>query len=137
MGELANCPRCNALFVKGLRSVCENCFKEEEKKFQTVYDYLRPRKNRQATIPQIVDDTGVEEDYIYKFVKEKRLRVSQFPNLNFPCERCGKPIDDGKLCKSCADGLVSDLNQQAEVEQRNQKNKRERQQTYFSVRKDK
>lgn len=31
MGELANCPKCNALFLKTkLQTVCQACIKEEE-----------------------------------------------------------------------------------------------------------
>ena len=38
MGELDNCANCGKLFVKVTRNVCPDCVKEEEKKFQTVYD---------------------------------------------------------------------------------------------------
>lgn len=44
MAELANCARCNAVFVKGVRSVCQNCYKEEEKEFETVCRFLREQK---------------------------------------------------------------------------------------------
>lgn len=45
MGELANCPKCGSLFVKTrLRSICDACYQEEEKAFETVYNFLRKRK---------------------------------------------------------------------------------------------
>ncbi|MBP2078905.1 TIGR03826 family flagellar region protein [Oceanobacillus polygoni] len=117
MAELANCVRCNAVFVKGLRDVCQNCYKKEEDAFQTVYRYLRERKNREATLLEIIDATGVEESLIIKFIKEKRLLPSDFPKLAYPCERCGNEITSGKLCISCSEELKSDLNAYEKTEQ--------------------
>lgn len=38
MSQLANCPRCNALFMKSsFQTVCVSCLKEEERAFETVY----------------------------------------------------------------------------------------------------
>ncbi|WP_053218572.1 TIGR03826 family flagellar region protein [Virgibacillus senegalensis] len=137
MGELMNCPRCDALFVSGVRSICQDCYKEEERAYTTVYNYLRPRKNRQATIPEIVEATGVDEEIIYKFIKEKRLRPSQFPNLTYPCDRCGTMISDGNLCNNCLTEMQADLDEQRkldEIARRNQQNVQEAN-TYYTVEK--
>ena len=138
MGELENCVNCGKLFVKVTRDVCPDCVKEEEKKFQTVYDFMKKRANRQATIPEIVEGTGVEEDLIIRFVKEKRLRAAQFPNLTYPCEKCGKAIQDGRLCTACSKELSSDLAYQDQIDQvaeRNQAEENRKASTYFSVNK--
>src|SRR5699024_11374641 len=87
MGELANCSRCNNVFVKTLRDICQQCYREEEEAFETVYRFLSQRKNREATLMEIVEATGVEEELVIKFIKEKRLRTSQFPKLAYPCEK--------------------------------------------------
>ncbi|WP_371069784.1 TIGR03826 family flagellar region protein [Sediminibacillus sp. JSM 1682029] len=137
MGELMNCPRCGTLFVSGVRSICQDCYKEEERAYTTVYDFLRPRKNRQATIPEIVEATGVDEEIIFKFVKERRLRASQFPNLTYPCERCSTKISEGKLCHSCQTEMKSDLDEQkklVEIAERNKQNVNETN-TYYTVEK--
>jgi flagellar operon protein (TIGR03826 family) len=110
MGELMNCPKCNALFVKSLHSVCEKCRKEEELQFDKVYTFLRKKENRSATITEIAEGTGVNEDLIMKFVKEGRLRTAMFPNLGYPCDRCGTQIQQGKLCLACLDNLQQGLN---------------------------
>ncbi|MDX8044594.1 TIGR03826 family flagellar region protein [Gracilibacillus sp. S3-1-1] len=122
MAELANCIRCDKVFVKTTSSVCPECIKEEEKQFQIVYKFLKKRENRQATIPEIVEATGVKEDIILQFVRDNRLRTSHFPNLAYPCERCETPITKGKLCSNCQGELTSDLNYAAEVERVKQKN---------------
>ncbi|PAV31075.1 hypothetical protein CIL05_04700 [Virgibacillus profundi] len=116
MAELANCSRCNTVFVKGVRDICQNCYKEEEKAFDIVYRFLRQRKNREATMVEIVKATGVEEELIIKFIKENRLRTSEFPKLAYPCERCGTHIVTGKLCESCTKEIRNDLERHEEIE---------------------
>ncbi|WP_284139262.1 TIGR03826 family flagellar region protein [Virgibacillus sp. LDC-1] len=134
MAELANCPHCGAVFVKGIREICQACYKEEEKAFQIVYDFLRVQKNREATLLEIVEATGVEKELIIKFIKENRLRKSQFPKLGYPCDRCGKDIRSGKLCNQCAAELKKDLEQHDKLEQLSEERKNAEKQkvhTYF------
>lgn len=132
MAQLANCTKCGKLYAKTVRDICPDCVKEYEKMFEIVYAFLRKRENRQATIPEIVEATGVEESVILKFVKEKRLRPSQFPNLSFPCERCGTPIIEGKLCSKCVGTLQSELQQHEEMEKKKKAEEAARTRTYFT-----
>jgi len=125
--SLANCPNCGDLFVKSVfRTICEKCFREEEKQYETVYNYLRKRENRTAMMAQVVEATGVKESLIIKFVKEGRLHLSQFPNLGYPCDRCGTLIREGKLCTDCSTDIqkqIDDLHR-AEEEKRKQAQRR-------------
>mgnify|MGYP001174086194 FL=1 len=135
MGELANCMNCNEVFVKTVRDICQKCYEAEEEAFEIVYRFLTKRKNRQATIMEIVEATGVEEDLIIKFVKEKRLRAADFPNLNYPCEKCGQPITTGRICEQCSSEMIKELKFQEEIEQQiNQRKKaeRDRENVYYS-----
>ncbi|WP_152655254.1 TIGR03826 family flagellar region protein [Oceanobacillus sp. CFH 90083] len=133
MGELANCERCNRVFVKQLRGICNECYQKEEADFRTVYNFLRKRDNRKATIRQIVAATGVDESLIYKFIREKRLQPSSFPNLSYPCERCQQPITEGSLCESCQTQLKEDLIQHDAVESIQKKGlKEEKEATYYA-----
>src|SRR5690625_6316215 len=75
MHELANCANCNQVFVKTVRDICRDCYEAEEKAFEIVYRFLSKRKNREATLKEIVEATEVEESLIIKFIKEKRLRT--------------------------------------------------------------
>ncbi|WP_085991345.1 TIGR03826 family flagellar region protein [Oceanobacillus senegalensis] len=118
MADLANCSRCGAVFVKGIRDLCQNGYLEEEKAFQTVYNFLKERKNRQATMKEIVEATGVEERLITKFIREKRLLISKFPNLAYPCEGCGADITSGKLCRNCQESFKKDLQIQNELDKK-------------------
>jgi flagellar operon protein (TIGR03826 family) len=109
--NLENCPNCGRLFVKNqFRDICDVCYREEEKEFEKVYAYIRKRENRMAKMQQVVEATGVEERLIIKFIKTGRLQLANFPNLGYPCDRCGSLIRDGKLCSAC----MQDLNKQIE-----------------------
>ena len=116
MAELANCARCNAVYVKNLQDICRNCYQEEESAFQTVYSFLRVRKNREAKLTEIVEATGIEESLITKFIREKRLLPVNFPNLSYPCARCGGGITSGSICIDCTRELKEDLEGFAETE---------------------
>ena len=137
MGELANCSRCGTVYVKTIRDICQDCFKKEEEAFQSVSQFLREKKNREATILEIVEETGVEEELIIKFVKERRLQPTDFPNLAYPCERCGNGITTGKLCENCQKELKNDLAVLEEEERMKQeREERERENIYFSFNQD-
>lgn len=135
MQGLANCPQCGAVFVKSLREICPSCYKAEEASFDMVYQFLRKRENREATIIEIVAATDVEEKLIIRFVKENRLRTSQFPQLTYPCERCGEPIVTGKVCSNCSNQLLKDLAVHEEIEEKNQQKIEERKKTkiYYTL----
>ncbi len=133
MSEITNCPRCNALFMKNkFRDVCENCYKEDEKMYERVYQFLKKRENRAATMETVITQTGVEEELLYKWVKKGRIQTKLFPNLGYPCDKCGKIITSGKLCQGCTDSLKKDLQQyEANIEW---KEKMKEQRTYYTSR---
>lgn len=140
MAELANCKYCGNVFVKSMRDICQACYKEEESAFQKVANFLRQRKNRTATLYEISDATGVEEEQIIKFLKEKRLTSSQAPMLSYPCERCGTDITEGIICLNCKNELTKDLQEyekyEMEKSKEEQKNKAG-ESTYYSFNKHK
>lgn len=122
MAELANCIQCGKVFVTQHRELCPECYRAEEKAYKKVYDFLRQRKNREATTLEVVEATGVTEELIIKFIKEKRLRPSMFPKLGYPCERCGSYILTGKICFNCSMELKKELKQLEEIEKIQEKN---------------
>jgi flagellar operon protein (TIGR03826 family) len=134
MAELMNCPKCGRLFVKSqFRDVCEQCYREEEALFEKVYQFLRKRENRTATMAQVVKETGVSERLITKWIKAGRLKLVQFPNLGYPCEKCGKMIREGRICKECNIDLQKQLKQ---LEQEQQRLRQRNKETYYVSDKD-
>ncbi|WLR55537.1 hypothetical protein LC048_00495 [Mesobacillus subterraneus] len=117
--DLQNCPKCDSLYVKNkFRDVCEKCWREEEAAYDTVAKYMRKRENRAATVVQVVEATGVQEDLILKFIRSGRFQLTQFPNFGYPCDKCGAVIREGRLCASCAGELMADLRTVQKEEQR-------------------
>lgn len=126
MGELANCPVCDTLFVQTqFRSVCDKCHKEEEKKYEAVYAFLRKRENRKALLDEVVEGTGVSKDLILKFIRNGRIQLSSFPNLGYPCEKCGTLIRNDRLCGSCGNDIKKQLHQVEQEAQISERNKRQ------------
>jgi flagellar operon protein (TIGR03826 family) len=121
--NLENCPNCGGLFVRNqFRDICESCYREEEKEFEKVYHFLRKRENRMATMAQVVKATGIKESLLIKFIKSGRLKLAQFPNLGYPCDRCGTLIREGRLCINCS----THLNKQLEMLQKEEEMKKRR-----------
>lgn len=135
MDEITSCPNCGDIFVKNkFRDVCQKCWKAEEEAYERVYKFIRKREKRAATIQQVVDATEVEEEMILKFIKKGRLQTAQFPNLGYPCDKCGKIIQTGKICGSCAEELRKELEaHNAQVEWKKEIEKKEKSTTYFAV----
>ncbi|MCF6410144.1 TIGR03826 family flagellar region protein [Pseudalkalibacillus salsuginis] len=109
MAELANCPQCNRIFVKAFRQVCDVCFKEKEKMYELVYKFIRKKVNREASLWEVHEGTGVPEKTIIRFVKEGRIRAHQLRNIAYPCERCGKNIHNGRICDDCNGDMKNEL----------------------------
>ncbi|OCA89013.1 TIGR03826 family flagellar region protein [Pseudobacillus wudalianchiensis] len=137
MGEIVNCPRCGDLYMENaFRDVCAKCAKEEEQLYETVYKFLRQRENRAATIERVVEVTGVDEVLIHKWMKKGRLHAAHFPNLGYPCDRCGAIINKGKICGNCSNDIETDLKQiQREEAFAAEKVKHEKHTTYFAANK--
>lgn len=135
--NIKNCESCGAVFVDPVRTICRDCYYAEEEAFQTVYRFISKRKNREATIGQIVKATGVEEDLIIKFMKQNRLRASQFPKLAYPCENCGVDIVEGRLCEDCANEIKRNLSVHQDVERIRKEMKEEQDPVYYTINKDK
>lgn len=131
MAELGNCPKCGDIYVlNNIRDVCLNCYKQEEADYEKVYQFIRKKQNRTAQMEEVVEATGVEKTLIYKFIKKGRIKLAQFPNLGYPCAKCGTIIREGKLCKPCTTGIQSDLQLVEKEEER--KKELQKRNTYFT-----
>lgn len=135
--NLKNCENCGVVFVDPVRDICRDCYYKEEEAFQTVYRFLSHRKNREATISQIVEETKVEEELIIKFMKQNRLRASQFPKLAYPCENCGADIIEGRLCMDCTVKLKKDIAIQQDIDAIKEEKKRKAEQVYYTINRNK
>ncbi|OIJ22361.1 hypothetical protein BKP45_06920 [Anaerobacillus alkalidiazotrophicus] len=136
MAEILNCPRCNKIFVKNLRDVCTDCAKKEEDDFQKVYQYVRKKDNRMASIIEVEEGTGVSQRFIYKFIKQGRISLHNFPNLGYPCESCEKIIREGRICAACKTNITSGLDRiesEKKFQERKKQDENSKYTTYHSL----
>ncbi|WP_018132176.1 TIGR03826 family flagellar region protein [Effusibacillus pohliae] len=104
---LMNCKTCGRLFQRVSRDICPHCVRQEEEDFLKVSRFLREQPG--ATPQQVHEATDVALKTIYQFIREGRLIAANFPNMTYPCERCGLPISVGRFCAACADELKAQL----------------------------
>jgi flagellar operon protein (TIGR03826 family) len=126
LGELYNCTRCDTLFVKTVRDVCQKCYQEIEAEYDKCAKYLRKRENRGANIHQVSEATGVSIRQITRFIKEGRISIEGNPNMGYPCENCGILIRSGSMCDACVEDFKRMIAQQLEVDKRLAEEKRRR-----------
>ncbi|GAJ97527.1 LOW QUALITY PROTEIN: flagellar protein [Geomicrobium sp. JCM 19055] len=125
MTELVNCVSCGSLYVKTIRDLCPRCYQQEEDYFRRVSTFLRRRENRQSTIAETSDATGVSEQRILDYISQGRLQLIDLPNFRVPCYFCKEKTKYGKLCKSCEKQMSKDLAEHME------ESDNKRKQTYY------
>jgi len=102
--DLRNCPECGKVFVYTSVNMCPECRKEEEQEFIKVKEYLY--KNPKIGIYELSEATEVDEAKIIRWVREGRIEGKSFPGIVVTCDRCGKPIPEGRYCQSCSNELA-------------------------------
>ena len=109
MADIRNCIKCGRIFqYDGFNKKCERCRRDEEEDFKKVKEYLYD--NPGATITEVSEETGVEEDLILKYLRQGRLEISsEGGSLVLDCERCGRAIRTGKFCDQCAEEMAREL----------------------------
>ncbi|SHI61841.1 flagellar operon protein TIGR03826 [Geosporobacter subterraneus DSM 17957] len=109
MADIRNCIKCGRIFqYDGFNKKCDRCRKDEEEDFKKVKEYLYD--NPGATITEVSEETGVEEDLILKYLRQGRLEItSEGGSLVLDCERCGRAIRTGKFCDQCAEEMAREL----------------------------
>jgi flagellar operon protein (TIGR03826 family) len=114
--NVANCPRCGRVFVKGIQEICPNCLKEIELQFDKCSKYLR--ENRGSILKDLSEATEVPIRQIIKFIREGRISIKNLPNMGYPCESCGNDIREGQICDPCRSKLAKDMTNTQEDEAR-------------------
>ena len=102
---LANCKECGKLFVQNPAGICPDCYRMIEEQETKVAAYLRD--NRRASIAEVHEATGVAEKIILKMIKKGRI-VGDIA-IEYPCESCGKPISEGRVCGECGRRVLNQL----------------------------
>lgn len=104
--EIKTCARCKKLFqYPGYgRRICPVCFKNEEKQFDEVKEYIRENKN--ASIKQIHEDLNISPKLIEEFISSGRLVLGASSPITLTCQMCGAEISRGKVCDKCTQSIA-------------------------------
>jgi flagellar operon protein (TIGR03826 family) len=129
--NVANCPRCGRIFVKGIQEVCPNCTKEIDLQFDKCFQFLR--ENRGCTLTELNEATEVSIRQITKFIREGRISIKNAPNMGYPCEVCGTDIRDGSICDSCRNKLAKDMSNSQEDETRRQERLKQENKVSYNI----
>lgn len=108
---LKNCPECGRLFVENASGLCPDCYQKVEDDELKVVEYLR--STSKASLQEIHEATGVKESIIMRMLKRGRL-FSDF-DVTYPCESCGVPISEGRLCSRCSKGFLDQVKPMGEA----------------------
>ncbi|WCK55484.1 flagellar protein [Aneurinibacillus sp. Ricciae_BoGa-3] len=117
-GTINNCPHCGKLFLKSVRDICPDCYKEIEAEYQQCYKFMRKKESRSCTIMELSEATRVSISQITRFILEGRLQIMDHPNLSYACKSCGASIRTGVMCENCRKEFSKQLTQLSEDEER-------------------
>jgi hypothetical protein len=71
--------------------------------FEKVKEFIRMHPN--ATIQEVVVETGVEFDKVREFIDEGRLKIVPI-DVVFRCQICGAKLSSGRICSQCQADLL-------------------------------
>lgn len=124
--KLGNCPKCGKLYVQ-VRKICDTCFEKQEDDYRKVSEYLWD--NPGSSMKQLSETTEVSVSQIRQFIMEKRILISQFSNLSYPCDTCGNLIKQGRTCPSCLKN-IKELAHKVEFEKQKEKSDKNKSSSY-------
>lgn len=109
-----NCSRCGKVYQKNHYGICMDCRRREVGELESFFEFMK--RNRKATMEEVCQITGVDSSQIIRFIQEGRIPMSDFVNLTYPCDTCGTPIREHKLCISCRSRIKRDIEKMIENE---------------------
>jgi len=112
--NVISCRMCRKPFQSIGGRLCHDCLEQIDKDFITVRDYIYDHKG--TDIDEASRETGVERAIIMHLLREGRLVLgSSDSEGHLECEVCKKPINTGRMCKSCQANVASTMQQNVEA----------------------
>jgi flagellar operon protein (TIGR03826 family) len=129
--EVQNCPNCNNLFRKTTWPICQDCKTEMENELSKCTEFIR--RNRQTTMSQLIEQTGVSEQNITKYIRDAKIFIGDVPNLSYPCELCEADIRKGNLCHNCRMKINTDIEKMKRQEELDREKFKKENQASFKI----
>lgn len=105
--SLKNCPECGKLYLENPSKLCPECYAREEVYEHQIGEYLR--EHGKASAEEIHQATGVKESIILRMLKSGRLLVDGVSLVSYPCDMCGTPIFENRLCSRCGSSFTQQV----------------------------
>jgi predicted amidophosphoribosyltransferase len=102
-----NCPSCGKIFMDNAFGICDSCRTAQEQNFRDIKDYVD--ENRNCTLGELSDATGVSIKRILGYIREGRLMATSGMAGEVTCKSCGAPVAFGNFCDACNQKLSSDI----------------------------
>lgn len=118
---LNNCRDCGKLYLENSFGLCVDCLRLQEAEELKVVAYLRDVVDH-ASVTEIHEATGVKQRIIMKMIQQGRIIGGTV--IYYPCESCGAEIQQGRLCAECSHNILSQMPDEAKVQQANAEKKR-------------
>ena len=96
-GKLKNCPECGKLFMDMGVRICRDCMDKEEEMMLKISSFVRDHPH-----------STIKEMLIRRMIKEGRF-VQDGMDVSYPCEKCGKMINNGRFCPKCDEELKKEV----------------------------
>ena len=116
--NIRQCYRCDKLFQFRGKDICPDCVTAMDNMFTSVRDYLFD--HREASVEEVLENTGAERDDVIEWLREGRLIASQHKEKLLQCESCGQAIASGRYCVDCNAEMVNKLESTASLLKQNQ-----------------
>ncbi len=104
---IKNCPECGKLYMENPSGLCPECYAKEEVYEHQIGEYLR--EHGKASVEKIHEETGVKEKIILRMIKSGRLLVDGISMISYPCDMCGVPIYEGRICAKCGSSFTKQV----------------------------
>ena len=102
---LSNCPECGKVYLENPAKLCPECYEKEEQAADKVAEYLRDHPK--SHINEVHEATGVSHKVILRMIRKGRV-MGEF-DVHYPCETCGAPITEGRVCNGCSKNILEQL----------------------------
>lgn len=96
--------------------LCPACYKQEEIYEHKIGEYLR--EFGKSSVEEIHKATGVKEKVILRMLKSGRLFAEGQNLVNYPCDMCGAPIYEGRLCSKCGSDFTKQVKEVWKTDER-------------------
>lgn len=101
-----NCRRCNRVFRKAVRDICQDCIDQEQSQFKNVYKVLNESEATGGiTMAELAQRAGVAQDTIEQMIRGQGFGTA-INFLKIPCMNCGAMLmasqRRGKYCEGCS-----------------------------------